>query len=265
MKRLHVLLALALMMALVGVSPAAAQQSNNGKGKTQAPGQTDDRGTADAQGGVQMTVHTHSNNDPVFSGLMFETDRLPFDFAEGDDFTYSSRPCRLAAPFNELGLDFNPDYPGVDDDADGTAPVRHRVEGTITSVRGNTGTIEGTITTVLCADEPLNPDRPETENVIVTHFEARFVRVSDNQVRVMGQFQFSPTESTGTFAGLEGRGSIQGVLTCLAHQRDATQPTCAESGHFTDFVGARGDLTKGPGEIEPGLKGSFRDATVTTG
>ncbi|MBW3626999.1 MAG: hypothetical protein KY412_05250, partial [Actinobacteria bacterium] len=95
--------------------------------------------------------------------------------------------------------------------------------------------------------------------------EAKFRRTSDNEIRVSGQFQFSPTESTGTFAGLEGRGSIQGVLTCLAHERDATKPTCAERGHFTDFVAARGDLTKGPGEIGPGLRGSFRDATVTTG
>lgn len=253
MRKLHLLLASALMMALVGISPASAQQSDKAQGK------------AEAQGGVKITVHTHSNNDPEFSGLLFDTERLPFEFSEGDDFTYSSRPCRLPAAFNELGLDFSPDYPGVDDDADGTAPVRHRVEGTITSVRGNTGTIEGTITTVMCENEALHPERQESENVIVTHFEGRFRQTSDNEIRVSGQFQFSPTESTGTFAGLEGRGSIQGVLTCLAHERDATQPSCAERGHFTDFVAARGDLTKGPGEIGPGLRGTFSDATVTTG
>ncbi len=253
MRKLHLLLASALMMALVGISPASAQQSDKAQGK------------AKAQGGVKITVHTHSNNDPEFSGLLFDTERLPFDFTEGDEFTYSSRPCNLPAAFNELGLDFSPDYPGVDDDADGTAPVRHRVEGTITSVKGDKGTIEGTITTVLCADEPVNLDRAESENVIVTHFEAKFRRTSDNEIRVSGQFQFSPTESTGTFQGLEGRGSIQGVLTCLAHERNPSQPSCAERGHFTDFVAARGDLTKGPGEIGPGLRGSFRDATVTTG
>lgn len=253
MKRLHLLLALALTMALVGVSPASAQQSEKAQGKTEA------------QGGVQITVHTHSNDDPEWTGLLFDTDRLSFDFTEGEDFTYSSRPCDLPAAFNELGLDFSPDYPGVDDDADGTAPVRHRVEGTITSVHGNTGTIEGTITTVMCENEALSPERQESENVIVTHFEARFHRVSDNEIRVTGRWEFSPTESTGTFEGLEGRGSIQGVLTCLAHERNPDMPTCAERGHFTDFVGARGDLTKGPGEIGPGLRGSFSDATVTTG
>jgi hypothetical protein len=252
MKKLHLFLAFALMMALAGISPAAAQPPE-GKGK------------AEAQGGVKITVHTHSNNDPEFPGLLFDTDRLSYNFTEGEDFAYSSRPCSGRAPFNELGLNFTPDYPGVDDDADGTAPVRHRVEGTITSVRGNTGTIEGTITSVMCENEALHPQRQESENVIVTHFEGRFRRTSDNEVRVTGTWQFSPTESTGTFAGLEGRGSIQGVLTCLAHERDATQPTCEQRGHFTDFVGARGDLTKGPGEIGPGLRGSYRDTTVLTG
>ncbi len=245
MKRLQLLLALALMMALAGVSPAAAQRN--------------DQGQAEAQGGVKITVHTHSNDDPEFPGLLFDTDRLSYDFTEGEDFSYSSRICGGRAPFNDLGLNFTPDYPGVDDDADGTAAVRHRVQGTITEVNGDRGTIEGTITTVLCENGQ------ETENVIVTHYEAKFRRVSDNEIRVSGQWQFSPTESTGTFEGLEGRGSIQGVLTCLAHERDATKPTCEQREHFTDFVGARGDLTKGAGEIGPGLRGNYRDATVLTG
>jgi hypothetical protein len=252
MKKLHLFLAFALMMALAGISPAAAQPPE-GKGK------------AEAQGGVKITVHTHSNNDPEFPGLLFDTDRLSFDFTEGEDFAYSSRPCSGRAPFNELGLNFTPDYPGVDDNADGKAAVRHLVEGTITSVKGDKGTIEGTITSVLCTENPDIALQEETENVIVTHFEGRFRRTSDNEVRVTGTWQFSPTESTGTFAGLEGRGSIQGVLTCLAHERNPDQPTCEQRGHFTDFVSARGDLTKGPGEIGPGLRGSFRDATVPTG
>jgi hypothetical protein len=198
---------------------------------------------------VKITVHTHSNDDPEFPGLLFDTDRLSFDFTEGEDFAYSSRICGGGPPFNDLGLDFTSDYPGVDDDADGTAAVRHRVE--------------GTITTVLCEIE--NGTQVESDNVIVTHFEGRFRRTSDNEVRVNGTWEFSPTESTGTFAGLEGRGSIQGVLTCLSHERNPSQPSCEQRGHFTDFVGARGDLTKGPGDIGPGLKGNFRDATVLTG
>ena len=183
MKRLHLLLGFALLIVLVGVSPASAQPERQG-------------GT---QGGVQMTIHTHSNDDPEWSGLLFDTDRLSYNFVQGESFSYSSRTCGGRAPFNDLGLDFSPDYPGVDDDQDGTAAVRHHVEGTITQVRGDTGTIEGTITSVMCLDGQ------ETENVIVTHYTARFHRVSDNEIRISGRFHFSPTESTGTFAGLEGQ------------------------------------------------------------
>lgn len=176
---------------------------------------------------------------------------MPFDFEEGDTFAYSSRTCDRRAPFNEVGLDFNPDYPGVDDD-DGTAAVRHQVTGTVTEDNGNTGTIEGTITTVLCEDGE------ETDNVIVTHFEARYRLVSDDELQIIGHYEISPEESTGTLADVEGHGSIQGVFTCLG------QETCAELGEFTDFVAARGDLTKGPGEIRPGLVGTYSDPTVET-
>ncbi len=215
-----------------------------------------------------MTVHTHSHDDPDYAGLLFDTDRLSFNFTEGEDFSYSSRTCGGPARFNDLGLDFRPNYPGVDDDADGTAPVRHRVQGTITEVRGDRGTIQGTITSVLCEEAPPGVEtetgRVESNNVIVTHFQARYRRVSDNQVQVTGRFRISPSESTGTFAGLEGHGSIKGVLTCLRHERNPAAPTCAQLGHFTDFVGARGDLSKGPGEITPGLMGSYRDPSVQT-
>ena len=243
MKKLHLLLAFALIGALSGTSAAWAQPTNKGA----------------LQGGIQTTVHTHSNVDPTWTGLLFNTDRLSFNFVEGETFAYSSRTCGGAAPFNDLGLDFSPNFPGVDDDTDGTAPVRHLVQGTVTEVNGDRGTIEGTITTVLC--ETRDGQQVESESSIVTHFEAKYRRISDNQVQLTGTFEISPTESTGVFKGLEGHGSIQGVLTCLAHERDPSQPTCAERGHFTDFVGARGDLTKGPGAIGPGLRGTFRMPT----
>jgi hypothetical protein len=206
--------------------------------------------TEGASGGFQLTVHTHSTNPKT----LFEpnVERLQFDFEEGDTFTYSSRQCDQTARFNDLGLDFRPDFPGVDDD-DGTAAVRHGVTGTVTEENDGTGTIEGTITTVLCEDGE------ETENVIVTHFEADYQLVSDDELAITGTFQISPEESTGIFADLEGSGQIQGVFTCLG------APVCAELGEFTDFVGARGDLSKGPGEIQPGLVGTFSDPTVSTG
>ncbi len=228
------MLIFAAVAALVAVEPAGAQES---------------RQDPEVQGGFQMTVHTHSTRPETL--LEPNVERLAFDFEEGDTFTYSSRTCDQPAPFNEVGLDFNPDYPGVDDD-DGTAAVRHVVTGTVTEDNGRTGTIEGTITTVLCEGGE------ETDNVIVTHFEAKYRLVSDDELRIKGKFQISPEESTGTFADLEGHGSIQGIFTCLG------PATCAELGEFTDFVAARGDTSKGPGEIQPGLVGTFSDPTVTT-
>jgi hypothetical protein len=235
MKRLKLMLAVASVAALLAVDPAGAK-----------PPATANDG---ASGGFQMTVHTHSTNPETL--LFPDVERLEFDFEEGDTFAYSSRQCDETARFNDLGLDFNPDYPGVDDD-DGTAAVRHQVTGTVTEDSGNTGTIEGTITTVLCEGGE------ETDNVIVTHFESRYRLVSDDELQIKGNFEISPEESTGTFADLEGEGQIQGVFTCLG------DPVCAEVGEFTDFVGARGDLTKGPGEIQPGLVGTFSDPTVET-
>ena len=233
MKRIRRVVVFAAVMTFAAVEPASAAPKNS----------TD----AGAQGGFQMTVHTHSNNPETL--LFPDVERLPFDFEEGDTFAYSSRTCDSQARFNEVGLDFNPDYPGVDDD-DGTAAVRHQVTGTVTEDNGKTGTITGTITTVLCEDGE------ETDNVIVTHFVARYRLVSDDELQIIGHYEISPEESTGTFADLEGHGSIQGVFTCLGDD------TCAELGEFTDFVGARGDLSKGPGEIQPGLVGTYSDPTV---
>lgn len=240
------LAALITAVSLVAVAPASAQAPSSGK----------DEG---ARGGIQATLHTHSEG-----ATLFPTDRLSYNFVQGEEFSYSSRTCSGNAPFNDLGLDFRPDYPGVDDDADGTARVRHRVQGTITELSGDgdSGRIEGTITTVLCVME--NGTWTESEHVIVTEYSARFRRVSDNEVRLTGHFEISPTSSTGTFADMTGHGSFQGSLVCLGHQRDPSQPTCEQIGEFTDFVGFRGDPTAGPGEIQPGLVGTFRDPTVET-
>lgn len=237
MKKLRALLPLALALGLVGAAPAAGDSHTDPAS-----------GTA---GGIRLTIHTHSSGT-----LLFPVDRLPYDVAEGESFSYSSRPCSGTAPFNDLGLDFNPDVAGIDDDADGTAPVRHHVEGTVTEVTGNTGTIEGTITSVLCVTE--NGVQAESESAIVSNFEARFTRSGDNDLMVTGTFTVSPTESTGVFEGLEGHGSLRGVFTCLAHRRDASAPSCAELGEFIDFTGVRGDRDKAPGEIGPGVRGTYQ-------
>lgn len=248
MKNLRVLVALMFIVGLLAASPAAAGQ---GRGQ----------GQADSNGGFKLTVHTHSHDDPDWPGLLFETDRLAYDFEVGDDFAYSSRTCDGPAPFNDVGLNFRPDYPGVDDD-DGTAAVRHLAEGEVTEVNGDRGTIEGTITSVLCVTE--NGQQTESEHQIVSHYEARYHQVSENRIQLRGHFEISPTDSTGTFEDLTGHGSLQANLLCLAHQRNPEAPSCAERGHFTDFVGLRGDITRPPGETTPGLVGTYSDPTVTT-
>ena len=236
MSKLRILLASVFAAAaLAVVAPVAA-------GHQHAP--------KPASGGFKLSVHTHSSDNPFDPSLLFPTDRLSYDFVEGEDFSYSSRRCGGRAPFNDLGLDFRPDYPGVDDD-DGTAAVRHHVEGTITEVKGDRGTVKGTITSVLCVRE--NGVQTESEHTIVTEFKARYRRVSDNEVQITGKYKISPTRSTGTFEDLKGHGSIKGIFTCLGHERNPAEPTCAERGHFTDFVGLGGDTSKPPGEAVPGL------------
>ena len=235
--------------ALVVAGPATAKKKDSSKA---------------ASGGVKISVHTHSNDDPVFSGLLFRSDRLAYDFEQGDEFSYSSRTCAGRAPFNEIGLDFRPNYPGIDDDEDGTAAVRHRAQGTVTSVKGDgdRGTIEGTITSVVCVTE--NGVRTESDDVIVTDYRAKYRRTSDNEIQLTGRWRFDPDDSTGTFEDLTGHGSIKAILTCLAHVRNPSMPTCAERGDFTDFVGLRGDTSRPAGETVPGLIGHYRDPTIQT-
>jgi len=206
------------------------------------------------EAGFQMTVHTHSDRPETL--LFPNVDRLSFNFTEGEKFAYSSRFCRGNAPFNDVGLDFKPNFPGVDDDADGTAAVRHKVEGTVTKVNGDRGTIVGTITTVLCV---IRADgvKIESDNVIVTNFTADSRRLSNNEQGLTGTFEISPILSTGTFKGLQGQGSIEASFVCLGNQRDPSQPTCATGGEFTDFVAFRGDPRAPAGVLKPGLLGSF--------
>jgi len=253
MKKFCALLGAATVAGLVTSAPAGAAP--------QAPE------LSNLNGKVEATIHTHSNDDPEFADLLFDSDRLSFNFLKGEDFSYSSRTCDGRAPFNDLGLNFTPDYPGVDDDADDTAAVRHHVEGRVTQVQGDRGTIAGTITTVLCqtvldaSGNPVivagDPVRVETTSSIVSKFKVRYIRATNDLLAVNGRFTFSPSKSTGTFEGINGNGTLQGAFTCLG-----TTNVCSERGFFTDFVGFRGDPLAGPGVLQPGLVGTFRDKTA---
>jgi hypothetical protein len=149
MKKLSaLLLASACVLPLAAAGPAGAQ-------------------TGPVSGQVQMTVHTHSG-----SGLVATPQRLPYNFVQGSTFTYASRLCSFSAPFNDIGLNFMPNYPGVDDDADGTARVRHVVTGTVTQASGPRGVVQGTIRTILC--QGLNGS-VASEHVLVSHFTAQYI------------------------------------------------------------------------------------------
>jgi hypothetical protein len=231
MRRLFLLLGVALSASLLVAGPASAL----------------------AFGEIRMTMHTHSDANPNSPNLLFPTDRLSWAVAQGEDFSYSSRTCQGNAPFNDVGLNFIPDYPGIDDDADHTAKVRHRIHGIVTAAFGDRGVISGKTTTVVCAGTVPSP------HSIVTNFTVQYIRSGNNALLVNGGFTISPTESTGTFRDMQGGGRIQGRFTCLS------APSCAERGFFTDFVGHSGDPSLGPGLIQPGVVGTYFDPTVTTG
>lgn len=232
MRKFCLLLASALAVPLAAAGPAGSQ--------AQRP----------ASGQVRMTVHAHSAGV-----LQFPSDRLSFNFTQGETFAYSSRICSGNAPFNDIGLNFTPDYPGVDNDADSAARVRHGVQGTVTVAAGDRGVVQGTIKTVLCVPDG-NGGWVDSPNVLVTHFTAAYTRVSPNDLHLNGGFQFSPTQSTGTFRDIQGGGRLEARFTCLG------QTSCAPGGEFNDFVSSTGDPTLPAGQLQPGMTGAFSDPTV---
>lgn len=196
-----------------------------------------------AGGKFSLTVHTHSSEfrGPGGAPTLFETDPLSSPITEGtegEDFSYSSVSCADPAPFNDVALNFNPDYPGIED----PASVRHFVEGNVADVdkSGRTGAIEGTITTFLC-------EKGEEGDEIHIAYEGRFVQTSDNEARLAGTFEI--TGGTGRFADLAGEGRIRGSFTCLplVLEREGAE-SCAELGVYSDAV------------FE--LKGTYEDPTA---
>ena len=231
MKKLSPLIALAFAGSLLAAGPATAQ-------------------VAPASGSVTMTVHSHSGGT-----LLFPVKRLPFNFTQGETFAYSSRLCSANAPFNEIGLNFIPNYPGVDSDADGTAPVRHWVQGTVTLAAGTRGMMQGKITSVLCVPGPSGTN-VESSHALVSNFQASYELRAPNDLHLNGGFQFSPTESTGTFRDLRGGGRFEARLTCLG------SASCAPGGFFNDFVVSTGNPNLPAGQLQPGMSGTYYDPTV---
>lgn len=233
MKKLSSLLfASAFLVPLAGAGPAGAQ-------------------TLTASGQVQMTVHSHSAGV-----LQFQSQRLPYNFTTGSTFAYSSRVCSGNAPFNDIGLNFTPNYPGVDDNPSSAARVRHGVTGAVTSWNGSQGTVRGKIQTVLC--QQVSGVWTASQHVLVSNFEGQIILAAPNDLHLYGGFQFSPTESTGTFRDIQGGGRMEARFTCLG------QSSCAPLGEFHDFVSSTGNPNLPAGQLQPGMTGSFYDPTVTT-
>lgn len=223
MKKTTRFVALAFMASTLMAGPATAAKPESSDG---------------ASGRFTLTVHTHSSEfrGPGGAPLLRETDPLSFDIEEGETFSYASVECESPARFNDKALDFRPDYPGIED----PAAVRHIVEGTVVEDNGDTGEIEGTITTFLC-------ENGEEGDSIIFEFEADFERTSDNQILLTGTFKIEG--GTGRFEDITGEGEFSGELTCLARVLDrAGASSCADLGVFSDFVGELG--------------GSFTDPTT---
>ena len=184
------------------------------------------------------------------SGLPTEwaTDPLLIPSVGGDRFSYSTITCQSPfPPWNNVGLRFNPDYPGITD----PASVRHEFEGMVTRIRSvNRGTIEGTITTYLCVGG-------QRADQIVTSYTANFRPTSDtsvelesNPVPTKGGLAFNGRfriiGGTGRFADIRGHGALMGQFTRLG-----TRP------------GSPSELSPpGYSEVPFQLRGGFRDPTV---
>ncbi len=211
-----------------------------------------------ASGAIDLTVHTHSSQfgGPGGAPLLLDpTTPLAFPISE-QTFSYSSVSCEDPARFNDVALEFNPDYPGIED----PAKVRHIVEGAVTDVHrnGRIADVSGTLTTFLCEGPRLTEEGDE----IHFSFTGRLIQKSDNVAEFRGRFTIEG--GTGRFADMTGQGSMHGRLTCLPAilQREGVA-SCAKLGAFSDAVFFRGPThNPDPEDITGGLKGQYEDPTV---
>ncbi|CAN5248474.1 hypothetical protein BH23ACT9_BH23ACT9_39960 [soil metagenome] len=218
--------AAALIAPLVTIAPASA-----------APPDKPER----TRGAIAIDVVglTSTVGTPSGKPTLVPTTGLEAPVTQGSDFSFSSIECSSGpAPFNEVGLEFTPDFPGLED----PAPIRSVVEGTVTTMNpSGGGSVEGTITTFLCEDG-------EETDQIVASFTARFRPTSDDQVVLMGgtlvttgglalNGRFTITEATGRFEGLTGKGRLRGQFTCLPvtlMRNDASD--CEDLGLFSEAL-----------------------------
>jgi hypothetical protein len=230
MTRIAAVLVLALASSLVAIPQPAESRKSDARGGVIIEGLT----LAGSQYGTPSGLPTTEATDPVV---------IPV--AAGDHFKYSSITCSNPfPPWNNVGLHFAPDYPGITD----PASVRHEFEGVVRRKKADgRGTIRGTITTYLCVDG-------QRQDRIVTSYKAKFRPTSDtsvtlqsNPVPTKGGLAFSGrfkvVSGTGRFEDFRASGSLNGQFTRLG-----TRP------------GSPADLTPpGYSEVAFQERGTFRE------
>jgi hypothetical protein len=241
---------LTLIACMAAVAPAGAQndsaRNDKAKGKARNDAAT---GTISMQG---LTLSGTQFGTPTGNPTLVPTDALETPLTEGASFRYSSIRCAAGpAPYNNVGLDFTPDYPGLAD----PASIRTVISGTVTKAKksGARGKIRGTITSYLCQGGQ------ETDQITVS-FKAKYRPTSDTAIVLRGgqitttgglalTGKFQITDGTGRFEDIKGHGSLTAQLTCLPSTLTRNGATsCATLGAFSEAVF---DMT-----------GRYRDPTI---
>jgi hypothetical protein len=180
------------------------------------------------------------------------TDPVETPLTRGDTFTYSTITCASRfPPFNSVGLQFDPDYPGLTD----PAPVRHEFQGTVIAApSGDRGVIRGTITSFLCEGGARTDQIVSRFTAVIRPTTSTSVPLAGGApVRTTGGLEldgrFHIVSGTGRFADLSGNGELIGQLTCLPGTLQRNGATsCAQLGAYS--------------EVPFQLRGSFKDPTV---
>ena len=245
MRKTAATISLMLLAGFAFAGPVQAKKDAAG-GKETAGGRDGTRGDVSIEG---LTLSGTQFGTPTGFPTLVPTDALEVPLTEGASFRYSSIQCSSGpAPWNNAGLDFNPNFPGLTE----PAPIRSVLTGTVTQLKTNPsgprGKIEGTITSYLCVNGV------ETDQITVS-YRARFAPTSGTTLTLRGgpvpstggltlDGRFKITETTGRFADMTGHGPLNVELTCIPTtlaRHNAT--SCAALGAFSEaFFDAEGSF-----------------------
>ena len=208
----------------------------------------------EASGHISIQQQTFAGTQfgtPTGNPTLAATDPLELPLTEGETFTTSTIRCDAGpAPYNNNGLQFTPNFPGLVD----PAPIRSYVTGTVTQAKsGERGKIEGTITSYVC-------EGGQPTDMLTERYWGHYAPSSQTQlvlrggrmtttggIAVDGRFKIS--EGTGRFADMKGSGEIWMQLTCFPSTLSRNAATdCADLGAYADAV--------------PFLEGRYMDPTA---